>query len=130
MKMSTEEALEKIDNKFLKVFSEELVKVFGDDIFSDAKDEESEYMMGPPVVYLEGTVGWTDAFNRACRKTEMKKLSDWYRDLDWIVSDEFDGELCEWLIYFNTKNPNAIEEIRAKIGSLSSELGDREEVET
>ena len=124
MKMSTEEALEKIDDNFLKVFSEELVKVFGDDIFSDAKDEASEYMMGPPVVYLEGTVGWTDAFKRACRKTEMKKLSDWYRDLDWIVSDYFDGELCEWLIYFNTKNPDYLAKLNAEIFSIKEKLGD------
>lgn len=122
MKMTIEEALEKIDDKFLKVFSEELVKVFGYDIFSDTEGEESEYMMGPPVFYLEGTVGWTDAFKRACRKTEMKKLNDWYRDLDWTVSDEFDGELAEWLIYFNTKNPNAVEEIRAKIDALEEKL--------
>lgn len=127
MKMTIEEALEKIDNKFLKVFSEELIKVFGEDIFSMPVDDESEYMMSPPVFYLEGTVGWNDAFKRACRKTEMTKLGYWYSELDWIVSDEFDGELGEWLICFNRQNSNAIEEIRAKIGSLSSKLEDREE---
>ena len=86
-------------------------------------------MVGPPVLYLEGTFGWVDAFKRACKKTGMRKLSTWRRGLDWIESDEFDGELAETLICFNTQNPNAIEEIRAKIGSLSSKLEDREEVE-
>ena len=114
---------------FLKVLSEELVKVFGDDIFSMPGDDESEYMIGPPVFYLEGTFGWVDVFNRACKKTGMKKLSTWRRGLDWRESDEFDGELAETLICFNAKNPNAIEEIRAKIGSLSSKFEDHEEVE-
>lgn len=126
MKMTIEEALEKIDDIFLKVFSEELVKVFGDDIFSIPSDKEAEYMMSPPVFYLEGTVGWNDAFNRACKKTGMKKLSDWYFDLDWRESDEFDGELGEWLIYFNTKNPDAIKEIRSEIDALREKL---EEIE-
>ena len=115
MKMTTEEALSMIDERFLKVFSEELVKVFGDDIFSMSGDDESEYMIGPPVFYFEGTVGWTDAFKRACKKTGMRKLSAWYSGLDWRESDEFDGELAESLICFNTQNSNAIEEIRAKI---------------
>ena len=129
MKISTEEALSMIDDRFLKVFSEELVKVFGDDIFSMSGDDESEYIIGPPVLYLEGTFGWSDSFKRACMKTGMRKLSAWYRGLDWRESDEFDGELAEKLVCFNTQNSNAIEEIRAKIDSLSSELGDREEVE-
>lgn len=122
MKMTTEEALEKIDNKFLKVFSEELLKVFGEDIFSMPGDDESEYMMGPPVFYLEGTVGWTDAFKRACKKTGMTKLSDWYCDLDWIVSDEFDGELGEWLIWFNDKYPDDIAKLRDKIFNIKDKL--------
>ena len=115
MKMTIKEAPEKIDNKFLKVFSDELVKVFGDDIFSMPLDEEVEYMIGPPVFYLEGTFGWSDSFKKACKKTGMMKLRAWYRGLDWRESDEFDGELAETLICFNTQNPNAIEEIRAKI---------------
>ena len=129
MKMTTEEALSMIDERFLKVFSYELAKIFGDDIFSMSCDDESEYMFGPPVFYFEGTFVWSDAFKRACKKTGMRKISAWYRCLDWRESDEFDGELAEKLVCFNTKKPNAIEEIRAKIGSLSSKLGDREEVE-
>ena len=115
MKISTEEALSMIDDRFLKVFSDELVKVFGDDIFSMSVDNESEYRIGPPVFYLEGTFGWSDAFKRACMKTGMSKLIAWYRGLDWRESDEFDGELGEKLVCFNTHNTNAIEEIRAKI---------------
>ena len=114
MKMPTEEALSMIDDRFLKVLSDELVKVFGDDIFSTSGDDESEYRIGPPVFYLEGTFGWSDAFKKTCMKTGMRKLSAWYRGLDWRESDEFDGELAELLVCFNTKNPNAIEEIRAK----------------
>lgn len=122
MKMSTEEALEKIDDNFLKVFSEELVKVFGEDIFSMPVDDESEYMMSPPVFYLEGTVGWNDAFKRACRKTEMTKLGYWYSELDWRVSDEFDGELGEWLIWFNAKYPDDLQEIRSEINDIKDKL--------
>ena len=128
MKMTTEEALSMIDEQFLKVFSEELVRIFELDIFSMPRDEE-ECMIVPPVFYIEGTFWWVDAFKRACMKTGMKKLSAWYRGLDWRESDEFDGDLAELLVCFNTKNPNAIEEIRAKIGSLNSKLEDREEVE-
>ena len=113
--MTINEALSIIDERFLKVFSDELVKVFGDDIFSMYGDDESEYMIGPPVFYLEGTFGWVDAFKRACKKTGMRNLSAWYRDLDWRESDEFDGELGEKLVCFNAHNSNAIEEIRAKI---------------
>lgn len=115
MKISTEEALSMIDDRFLKVFSDELVKVFGDDIFSMPGDDESEYMTGPPVFYIEGTFGWSDAFKRACMNTGLRKLSAWYRGLDWRESDEFDGELAEKLVCFNSQNSNAIEEIRAKI---------------
>ena len=115
MNRRTDEALSMIDDRFLKVFSDELVKVFGDDIFSMPGDDESEYMIGPPVFYLEGTFGWSDSFKKACKKTGMMKLRAWYRGLDWRESDEFDGELAETLICFNTQNPNAIEEIRAKI---------------
>ena len=115
MKITTEEALSMIDDRFLKVFSEELVRVFEFDIFSMPRDDESEYMIGPPVLYLEGTFGWVDAFKRACKKTGTRKLSTWRRGLDWRESDEFDGDLAELLVCFNTKNPNAIEEIRAKI---------------
>lgn len=129
MKMTIGEALSMTDDQFLKVLSEELVKIFGDDIFSMSGNDESEYMFGPPIFYFEGTFVWSDAFKRACKKTGMRKLSAWYRGLDWRESDEFDGDLAELLVRFNTKNPNAIEEIRAKIGSLSSKLEDREEVE-
>ena len=115
MKMTTEEALSMIDDRFLKAFSEELVRVFEFDIFSMPLDEEVEYMMGPPAFYLEGTFGWVDAFKRACKKTGMRKLIAWHRGLDWRESDIFDGDLAELLVRFNTKNPNAIEEIRAKI---------------
>ena len=114
MKMTTEEALSMIDEQFLKVFSEELVRVFEFDIFSMSDGDESEHMIGPPAFYLEGTFGWSDAFKIACMKTGMRKLSAWYRGLDWRESDIFDGELAELLVCFNTKNPNAIEEIRAK----------------
>lgn len=128
--MTIDEALSMIDERFLKVFSEELVKVFGKDIFNNTEDEDiEEFMIGPPIIYLEGTIGWVNAFKIACRKTKMNQLSDWYYDLDWMKSDEFDGELAETLICFNTKNPDSIEEMRAKINSLSSELGNREEVE-
>ena len=128
--MTIDEALSMIDEQFLKVLSEELVKVFWKDIFNNTEDEDiEEFMFGPPIFYLEGTVGWVNAFKIACRKTKMNQLSDWYYDLDWIKSDEFDGELAETLICFNTQNSNAIEEIRTKIDDLSSELGDREEVE-
>ena len=128
--MTIDEALSMIDERFLKVFSEELVKVFGKDIFNNTEDEDiKEFMIGPPIFYLEGTIGRVDAFKMACRKTKMNQLSDWYYGLDWMKSDEFDGELAETLICFNTQNSNAIEEIRAKIGSLSSKLEDREEVE-
>lgn len=115
MKMPTEEALSMINDRFLKVFSEELVRIFEFDIFSMPLDEEVEYMMGPPAFYLEGTFGWVDAFKRACKKTGMRKLIAWHRGLDWRESDIFDGDLAELLVRFNTKNPNAIEEIRAKI---------------
>lgn len=128
--MTFDEALSIIDERFLKVFSEELVKVFGKDIFNNTEDEDvEEFMIGPPIFYLEGTVGWVNAFKIACMKTGMTRLSNWYYDLDWIKSDEFDGELAEKLICFNTHNSNSIEEIRAKIDSLRSELGDREDVE-
>lgn len=128
--MTFDEALSIIDERFLKVFSEELVKVFGKDIFNNTEDEDiEEFMIGPPIFYLEGTIGWVNAFKRSCMKTGMARLSNWYYDLDWIKSDEFDGELAEKLICFNTHNSNSIEEIRAKIDSLRSELGDREEVE-
>ena len=114
--MTIDEALSMIDEWFLKVFSEELVKVFGKDIFNSTEDEDiEEFMIGPPIFYLEGTVGWVNAFKIACRKTKMNQLSDWYYDLDWMKSDDFDGELAETLICFNTQNSNAIEEIRAKI---------------
>lgn len=129
MKMTIGEALSMTDDQFLKVLSEELVKVFGDDIFSMPGDDESEYMFGPPVFYFEGTFVWSDAFKRACKKTGMRKLSAWYHSLDLRESDEFDGELAEKLVCFNSQNSNAIEEIRAKIGSLNSKLEDREEVE-
>ena len=78
--------------------------------------------MSPPVFYLEGTVGWTDAFKRACRKTEMTKLGYWYSELDWRVSDEFDGELGEWLIWFNAKYPDDLQEIRSEINDIKDKL--------
>ena len=127
MKMEIDEALSMIDERFLKVFSEELVKVFGKDIFNNTEDEDvEEFMIGPPIFYLEGTVGWVNAFKIACMKTEMTRLSNWYYDLDWIKSDEFDGELAETLICFNTQSSNAIEETRAKIDDLKAELKDKQ----
>lgn len=123
--MTIDEALSMIDERFLKVFSEELVKVFGKDIFSDIEDEDiEEFMIGPPIFYLEGTVGWVNAFKIACRKTKMNQLSDWYYDLDWMESDAFDGELAEQLICFNTKNPDSVEEMCAEIDALRQKLGD------
>lgn len=122
--MTSNEALSKITDDFLKAFSEELARIFGNDIFSIFKDEE--YGPGPAIIYLEGTAAWCSSFKRACKNTRMNWLYDWYYDLNWMESDEFDGELAEKLICFNTKNSNAIEEICTKIDDLKAELKDKQ----
>ena len=87
--MNKEEVLAKIPDAFWVGFAGELVSVFGVGLFDE--DENGNTLL----LYFTGTGGWARALQMTCEKFGVKWLWDWYDSLDWIESDEFDGEMLD-----------------------------------
>lgn len=50
--------------------------------------------------YVEGTIGWCNAFENTCNTFGLIEVLDYYNNLDWYDSDKFDYELCEMMIEY------------------------------
>ena len=50
--------------------------------------------------YVEGTIGWNDAFENTCNKFGLFDVLDYYNNLEWYDGDYFDYELCQLMIEY------------------------------
>ena len=89
---TTPAIFDKFPNYFWSAFAGELVAIFGIDIFQKNKDGLRQ------LDYMGGTSGWSAALNSVCHRLDIKWFCEWYDALDWMESDEFDGELIDELI--------------------------------
>lgn len=85
------EIFAKLPDYFWTAFAGELVAVFGIDIFD--KDEDGLQQLD----YMGGTSGWAVALWSVCHRLGIEWFYEWYDALDWMDSDEFDGDLLDEL---------------------------------
>lgn len=92
---------DRIPDYFFGAFGGELVGVFGADALIRAEDGLSN------VDYSAGTFGWYTAFKAVCLRLQMGWLLEYYDELTWYDSDQFDGEMVEALFeYFGDESKN------------------------
>lgn len=42
---------------------------------------------------IESTIGWDEALKNACNKFNLSKEYNWYKNLNWDMSDKFDTKI-------------------------------------
>ena len=105
-----------IPSYFLNCFFGELIKVWGvyplipdNGYLMDYDDDdhvllvsEKEYSYEDQISWFltneGGTAGWHLAFKEACEQCDMMNLYEYYRLLDWIRSDYFDGFIADKMV--------------------------------
>ena len=80
--------LTKFTGEFLDIFSDELLQVF----WPEDKQLELDVL-----TWITGTVGWHEAFSKACEKLNITEVLEYYEGLEWYYSDIFDDEICRIL---------------------------------
>lgn len=83
--------LSNIPDYFYPAFAGELISVFGSEIIGPSETGED------PLFYISGTTGWNAALRMTCKKLGIDWLMNWYDELEWFDSDDFDGELVEMI---------------------------------
>ena len=83
--------LSNIPDYFSPAFAGELVSVFGSEVLEPSETVED------PLFYISGTIGWNAALRMTCKKLGIDWLMNWYDELEWFDSDDFDGELVEMI---------------------------------
>lgn len=73
---------------FLKEFRNQLSTMFDFSL-----DTYADIIQG-----VESTTGWANAFQDACRNTDKEFIWNYWNDLEWYDSDQFDSELCDMLV--------------------------------
>lgn len=86
------EILSKFSDDFWKALTNELARVFGNDIFD--KDEDAGTRQ---IVFLTSTIGWAKAFMKTCRDFKLIDILEYYDKLEWYDSDAFDDMICKIL---------------------------------
>lgn len=92
---------------------QEIKNLLTEDFYKDMWDSLAEIFKGatigfdqdmiPSILYFEGTVGWHDALE----KCSPKEVFAYYKTLDWMDGDMFDGEIGEELAKRFCKPTNA-----------------------
>ena len=72
-----------MDKIFLSYFENELKTTFDIDVIT-FKDIE---------IGLESTIGWDEALKNTCTEFGFLNEYEWYKNLDWNISDEFDAKI-------------------------------------
>ena len=80
--------LVKLPSNFLDIFADKLIQVFW------AEDKQLKLDVFP---WITGTVGWYEAFTKACEDLNMTEVLEYYEGLEWYDSDIFDDEICRML---------------------------------
>lgn len=93
LKVTPENALQRLSAPFWAAFAGKLVSVFGVDIFQPEEDVQGLLA----VDYIACTGGWYVAMEAACREVGDEWFMEWYDALDWMESDEFDCDLMAGL---------------------------------
>lgn len=100
---------------FYYCFFGELVKVFRTEFLIPDKNYDAEYDDASNLIpnnndfsYRDqidyflavngGTSGWFYAFNVACTQCDLKEMLNYYKNLDWVRSDIFDGVITDNMI--------------------------------
>ena len=101
--MTANETISNIPDYFYPAFAGELVSVFGTDIFTQDDDGDNT------LLYVSGTSGWHAALKMTCYKLNLYWLQNWYDELEWYDSDDFDSKLVELLFskFLNAKSEYA-----------------------
>lgn len=87
-----EEILAKIPDNFWEVFARELYNVFGNDIFNKYEDIDARQ-----IDFLTSTTGWAKAFMKTCKQFGLIDILEYYANLEWYDSDQFDDDIYEIL---------------------------------
>lgn len=82
-----ESVLLRLPAPFYAAFYGELVAIYGLDIESNRT-----------IDYITGTSGWNIALWAACKRVGLMDFYEWYDNLLWYESDEFDSVLSDELI--------------------------------
>ena len=88
-----DDVISKIPEYFYPAFSGELVSVFGPNILTKSDVGDSQ------LLDVSGTNGWNYALKMACHKLNLNWLLNWYDELKWYDSDDFDYKLVELIFY-------------------------------
>lgn len=102
-----------IHKSFYLSFFGEIIKIFGgwflipdknydaefDDNGNLLPSESTEYSYREQIIFQLsmycGTTGWNRAFEAACKGNGLNELFIYYRYLDWVRSDIFDGYIAD-----------------------------------
>ena len=90
----------KIPKEIKKLIKNELMSVFKNEIdqFYENENYKNVTTYNNFYLYVEGTIGWEKSLIKACRKTNLIIVLDYYFSLEQNERDYFDDELCMILI--------------------------------
>ena len=104
-----------IPKYFYQCLFGELVKIWGVEFIIPDSDYDAEYDDDGNIIpsdddysykdqidyyatMLSGTAGWGVAFKESCMQCNLLWLDEYYRQIDWIRSDIFDGYIVEGML--------------------------------
>ena len=98
-----DDVISKIPEYFYPAFAGELVSVFGPNILTRSNIKESQ------LLDASGTSGWNAALKMTCHKLNLNWLLNWYDELEWYDSDDFDYKLVKLIFSkFIKREPGSI----------------------
>ena len=77
--------------KFFEVFAKHLDRIFPDGWICDVEEQEDV------ICAVDSTMGWSKALKETCKELNIYDVYEYWKSLDWDMSDILDGEISELL---------------------------------
>lgn len=88
-----------IPTYFYQCLFGELIKIWGINLVAPYDTGDTyETQIDERIAMMTGTGGWNVSFKAACEQCDMIEINDYYRNLDWIESDIFDGIITDNMV--------------------------------
>ena len=88
-----------IPTYFYQCLFGELIKIWGINLVTPYYIGDTyEKQIDEHIAMITGTGGWNVAFKSACEQCDMMDVNEYYKKLDWIESDIFDGIIADNMV--------------------------------
>jgi hypothetical protein len=94
-----------ITTDFLLDLKNNLIEIFNPSQYGDSEVTYANFL-----VYIQGTYGWSKAFEKSCERFNLKNIAEYRKTLEWYDLDLFDDEVCLLMIKKRVINEGILED--------------------